>query len=79
VSEDAVANLLGEIQRLGDPQRLLVVAEPPVEARLEGCVQGVLARVAERRMAGVVPEADRLDEVFVQTERLECRIRSRSR
>ncbi len=37
--------------------------------RCEQRVERVLARVPERRMSGVVAEADRLDEVFVEPQR----------
>ena len=67
--EDAVAHLRGEVQRLGDPQRLLVVAEAAAEALLQRGVERLLARVAEGRMAHVVAEPDRLDEVLVQPQR----------
>ena len=69
VREDAVPHLHGEVQPLGDPQRVLVVAEPPPEAFVNSSVERVLARVSERRMSGVVAEADRLDEVFVEPQR----------
>ena len=52
-----------------DPERLLVVTEAPPEAALHCGVEGVLARVPERRVAHVVTEADRLDEVLVQPQR----------
>ena len=67
--EDAVADLVGEVQPARDPQRLLVVTEPPAERCVERIVERLLARMPERRMAGVVPEADRLDEILVEAQR----------
>ena len=67
--EDAVANLVGQVQPLGDPQRLLVVAEPAAKALLERRVERLLPCVTERRVAGVVAEPDRFDEILVQAER----------
>ncbi len=76
VVEDPVARLPGEVQtttvpleHLDDPQRVLVVAEPAAEARLEHRVEGVLARVAERRVPEIMAKSDRLGQVLVQTER----------
>src|SRR5262249_27509303 len=63
VREDAVAHLLGEVQLFGDPERLLVVAEPATEALREGLVQRLLSRMAEGWMTHVVTESDRLDKV----------------
>ena len=53
--EDPVANLRGEVQLLRDAERLLVVAEAAAEPRAERVVQRLLARVPERRVAGIVP------------------------
>ena len=50
-------------------QRLLVVPEAAAERGVERIVERLLTRVPERRVAGVVPEADRLDEVLVQPQR----------
>jgi hypothetical protein len=69
VREDPVADLLGEVERLGDAQRLLVVAKAPAEPLSERVVERFFARMAERRVARVVPEPDRLDEVLVQAQR----------
>ena len=70
VVEDPVAHLVGEVQPLGDrAQRLLVVAEAPAEALLQRLVERLLAGVAERRMAEVVAEPDRLGQVLVQPQR----------
>jgi hypothetical protein len=69
VREDPVANLLGQVEGFRNPQRLLVVAEAPAEALLQSRGEGVLTSVPEGRMARVVPETDRLDEIFVQLER----------
>ena len=68
VGEDAVAHLVGEVQPLGDPERLLVVAEMAAMVRGELRVERRLARVPERRVARVVPEPDRLDEILVQAQ-----------
>ena len=69
VREDAVSDLVRQVEPLGDAQRLLVVAEAAAEALRERRVERLLAGVAERRVAGVVAEADRLDEILVQAER----------
>ena len=69
VREDAVSHLVGQVHPLGDPQRLLVVAEVAAEALRERGVERLLACVPERRVARVVAEADRLDEILVQPER----------
>ena len=57
------------LSALGDPQRLLVVAEAAAEALGERGVERLLAGVPERRVAGVVAEPDRLDEILVQAQR----------
>ena len=59
--EDAVADLVGQVQRAGDAERLLVVPEATPEASFDRLVECVFS-VAEGRVAHVVPEADRLDE-----------------
>ena len=79
VREDAVADLVREVEPSRDPQRLLVVAEPPPERRVERVVERLLARVPERRVAGVVAETDRLDEILVEAERPRDDARDRGR
>ena len=68
VREDPVADLVGEVELPRDAERLLVVPEAAAEALAKGLVERLLARVPERRVAHVVTEADRLDEVFVQPQ-----------
>ena len=75
--DDALAHLPGEVQagkvgvalleHVDDAQALRVVLEAAV--RLHQAVQHALAGVAERRVAEVVRERDRLGEVLVQAER----------
>ena len=67
--EDPVPHLLGQVQPFGDPQRLLVVSKPPAETFVQRAVERILARVTEGRMAGVVAEPDRFDEILVQAQR----------
>src|SRR5213079_1637426 len=76
VPEDAVAHLPGQVEAaalalemLDRAQRVLVMAEAAGAALAEQLVEGLLARVAEGRVAEVVAEADRLDEVLVQSQR----------
>ena len=69
VRVDPVANLGGQVQLLGDPQRLLVVAEAEPEALAQRLVERLFARMSERRVAHVMPEPDRLGEILVQAER----------
>ena len=76
VLEDPVAHLLREVEpaavaleALDDAQRVLVVAEAVAAALAQQLVERLLAGVAERRMAEVVAEADRLDEILVQPQR----------
>ena len=69
VLEDAVADLPREVQLLGDPQRLLVVAKPGAEPLAQALVERLLAGVPERRVAHVVAEADRLGQILVQAQR----------
>ena len=69
VLEDPVAHLPGQVQLLGDAQRLLVVPEAGAEPLAQALVEGLLARVAEGRVAHVVAEPDRLGEVLVQPQR----------
>ena len=69
VAQDPVAHRLGEVEPLehvDDPQRVLVVAEAAAEALARAAVEHVLADVAERRVAEVVAEPDRLHEVLVE-------------
>ena len=68
--QDAVAHRVGEIQaasipleHVDDAQALLVVAKSG-----ERLCERRLAGVAERGVAEVVPEADRLDEILVQPQ-----------
>ena len=75
MAEDAVAHRLGQVEsppvafeHLDDPQRLLVVPEALAEACLDAGVQRALADVTERRMAEVVANADRLDQVLVESQ-----------
>src|SRR6266849_3250634 len=79
MGEDALADLVGEVERASDPERLLVVAKSPVEAGPEGLVERVLARVAERCVAHVVSQPDRFDEVLVQLNRAGDDARDRAR
>ena len=67
MADDPVAHRLGQVepaavalQRVDDAQRVLVVAKAGAEALAQAVVQRVLADVAERRVAEVVTEADRL-------------------
>ena len=64
-----VADLGREVERLRDPERLLVVPEPPAEALLQREVESLLTGMAERRMTHVMAEADRLREILVQPQR----------
>ena len=69
VREDPVAHLVRQVQLLGDPQRLLVVAEAGAEALAQARVERLLAGVPERRVAHVVAEPDRLGQILVQPQR----------
>ena len=76
VLEDAVAHLPREVEAaavalepLDDAQRVLVVAEAAEAALAQQLVERLLAGVAERRVADVVPDRDRLGEVLVQAQR----------
>ena len=60
-------------------ERLLVVAKAPAEALLHRLVERVLAGVPERRVPHVVTEPDRLDQVFIQTQRPRDDARDRRR
>ena len=79
VREDPVADLVREVELLGDPERLLVVTETTAEALAQRLVERVLAGVPERRVARVVPEPDRLDEILVQPQRPRDDARDRGR
>ena len=48
---------------------MLVVVELAAEALFQALVEGVLADVPERRVAEVVTEPDRLDQILVERER----------
>src|SRR5919198_6411292 len=48
---------------------MLVVVKAAAESRLQGLVQGLLARMPERWMAEIVAVADRLGQVLVQSKR----------
>ncbi len=69
VREDPVADLVREVQRARDSQRLLVVAEAPPESLGHRRVERVLTGVPERRVPHVMPEADRLRQILVQPQR----------
>ena len=43
--------------------------EPAIEPLLQQVVQGMLAGMAERRVAEVVPHRDRLDQILVEAQR----------
>ena len=73
MAEDAVADVVVEVQPravvledVDDPQRVLEVAEAAAEALAQARVEHRLADVAERRVAEVVAQADRLGEVLVE-------------
>ena len=76
VVEDAVADLLGEVEALAvalqhvdHPQRVDVVLELGAAALAQRRVERLLAGVAEGRVAEVVAEPDRLGQVLVEAER----------
>ena len=69
VRENAVADLVGEVERARDAERLLVVAESSIESLRHGGVERVLACVSERGVPHVVTEPDRLRQVLVQPQR----------
>ena len=76
MADDAVADLLGQVEtaaiafeHVDDAQRLLPVVEVAAEALAQAAVEHVLADVAERRVAEIVAESDRLDEVLVEAQR----------
>ena len=79
VVEDADARLVAEVQAaavaldaVDDAQALLIV--PEADAGIDR-VERALSRVAERRVAEVVPETDGLGEIFVEFERAGDRAR----
>ena len=79
VVEDADARLVAEVQAaavaldaVDDAQALLIV--PEADAGVDR-VERALSRVAERRVAEVVPEADGLGEVLIEFERAGDRAR----
>ena len=57
------------LERLDDAQRVLVVTEAVGATLAQQLVERLLARVAEGRVAEIVAEPDRLDEILVQPER----------
>ena len=76
VADDPVADRHRQVQalpvaleRVDDPQRVLVVQERGPEPLRQAAVERVLADVAERRMAEIVAEPDRLDEILVERQR----------
>ena len=82
VPQDPVAHRRGQVQPLqhvDHPQRVLVVPEAAPEALARAAVQHVLPDVAERRVAEVVPQPDRLREVLVQPQRPRDRARDLGR
>jgi hypothetical protein len=72
MADDPVADRFVEVEALDhvdDPQRVLEVAKARAEALAQAGVQGRLADMAEGRVAEVVAEPDRLDQVLVQAQR----------
>jgi len=76
VVEDSIPDRVAEVETrsvalepVDDPQRVLVMAKRASEALGQTAIEDVLAEVAEGRMPEIVAEADRLDEVLVETER----------
>ena len=76
VVEDPVADLLGQVQSLAlalelvdDPSEWRLCLNPSRPALAHRPVERLLADVAERRVAEVVPEPDRLGQVLVQGQR----------
>ena len=63
------------LERVDDAQRVLVVEERRAEALAQAAVQRLLADVPERRVAEVVAEPDRLDQVLVERQRPRHRAR----
>ena len=75
VIQDAVAYLLRQIeafaialQLLHQPQRLLVMPEPPPRPFLKRLVKRLLPDVAKRRMAQIMGQGDGFDKIFVQAQ-----------
>src|SRR5207249_1529743 len=73
--EDPVAHLLGEVEAapvalegIDDAKRVLVVAKAAVGALAQNAVERLLPDVAERRVAEVVAEPDRLGQILVERE-----------
>ncbi len=64
--EDAVADLVREVEPPGDDERVLVVAEVPTGVLVECLVEGLLSGVPERCVPHVVAEPDRFHEVLVE-------------
>ena len=60
---------LRRLDHVDHPQRVLVVAEAGPEALAQARVQRRLADVAERRVAEVVAQPDRLGQVLVEAQR----------
>src|SRR5262249_6730519 len=84
--EDAVAHLHRQVQPapsalddVDDAKGVLVVAKPSPESTVERLVERLLTSMAERRVADVVPEPDRLAEILVQPERTRDRAGDRGR
>ena len=55
------------------------MTEAPPERCVERVVERLFPRMPERRVAGVVPEADRLDEILVEAQRPRDDTRDRGR
>ena len=73
--EDPVAHLPRQVETapvalepLHYAKRVLVVAEPLTAALAQELVEGLLARMAERRVADVVADRNRLGQVFVEAQ-----------
>ncbi len=76
VAEDPVAHRRGQIQpapvaleHLDDPQRVHVVPELPAEPLSQAIIERLLADVTERRVAEIMAEPDRLDQILVERQR----------
>lgn len=73
MAERAVERLkrdVAPIEFVEHADRVHVMEEPATGALMEDVIQAALARVPERGVPQIVPEADRLDKVAVQTERI---------
>ena len=79
VREDAVADLVRQVQPRAIRYDCSLWRNAEPEALAEHLVERVLARVAERRVAHVVPEPDRLGQVLVQPQRAGDDARDRGR